>query len=503
MRMRRRIISLLLAAVLLVLLSGCGSWNRSSDSEEYSSPEPSETVKLPAVEKEPDPVSLRDGVILGRKVFIHDNNVAFWCADETLCSGLVDISGQIYDFCAEGEFPISLWSVAVRGDDCVLGASEGMFLMSLSDFGQGVNQMMKLNMHGVYDGFSILDDYIYYLADDELYRVTFTGEGETRITSGVFDFELTSGGIYYTSADGGLYHIGLDGGERTNLAGTGKEACLCARDRDLLCWAAGENSVYLWDVEEKAAREIGLSGTLAEGESIWPFGEDAFIYTDDDDEVHCYTITDGSDKVLDELAVMPDKENGCVHNDVLYYSYSDTVYWDDLLTYQGGSAELGRDFPEASGGGSQAPQESSGQPPASGGEFDISANIQFQASQGYALLINNYFSVCLPALPEWDVEVIDKETLSFYYPPAADAGFGGHFLTIKAFDLNDYSYEDFPAWSLAGVDAEKQYVAIFPTDVQYDPDSSVQMSEFNTLYSAAREIDCSSGSDYNPFLIIE
>lgn len=498
MEMSRRIISMLLAAVLLVLLCACGGGG-ASDSVESGDPEPSETVKLPTIGAASAPKSLTDGVILGRSVFIdEDNNVAFWRANETLCSGLVDLSGQIYDYYAEGEFPISLWSIAIRGDDCVLGASEGMFLMSLSAFGQGVNQMMKLNMHGVYDGFSILDDYIYYQADEELYRAAFTGDGETRMTSGVFDFELTSDGIYYTSVDGGLYRIGPDGGDRTKLADTGDETHLFARSSDLLCWAAGENCVYLWDVEENAAREIALDDTLAENECVWPVGEDAFIYTDDDDEVHRCTISEGSDVVVDELSVLPDKGNGCLLNDVLYYCYADTVYWDDLLTCQKGSAELGGDFPEASGGTS-APQEGGTQPPAAGGTFDISSNIQFQASQGYTLLINDYFSVCLPMLPEWEVEVIDDETLSFIYPPAAEAGFGGQFLTIKAFDLDDYSYEDFPAWSLAGVDSQKQYVAIFPTDVRYDPDSDTQMEEFNILYSAAREIDASAA--YNPFVI--
>jgi len=506
MRMRRRIISLLMAAVLLVLVSGCGGIG--GDGVKDSGPEPSEPVKLPLTGKTAASKSLRDGVILGRGVFINEE-VAFWCADETLCTGLVDLSGQIYDFYAEGKFPINLWSIAIRGDDCVLGASEGLFLMSLSAFGQGVNQIMKLNMHGVYDGFSILDDYIYYLSADELYRAAFTGEEETRITSGVFDFELTSGGIYYTSEDGGLYRMGLDGGERTKLTDTAKETQLCARDSDLLCWSGKDSSVFLWDVEDASAREISLKEPLAEGSCIWPVGEEALIYTDGNNEVHRCTISDGSDKALEELYVLPDKGEGCVYNNVLYYSYSDTVYWADLLTCQRGSAELGKDFPEASGGAA-VPQESSSpqetqqpqQPQTSGGEFDISANMEFQASQGYALLVNDYFSVCLPMLPEWDVKVIDKETLSFYYPPAADAGYGGHFLTIKAFDWADNSYEDFPSWSMAGMDENKKYVAIFPTDVQFDPNSATQAEEYNILFSEAQLIDCNSESGYNPFYVI-
>jgi len=500
MRMGRRIISLLLAAVLLVLVSGCGGGGAEEVTE---SPEPSEAVKLPAPKKEPVSKGLTDGVILGRGVFIDgENGVAFWRTNETLCSGLVDLSGQIYDFYAEGEFPITLWSIAIRGDDCVLGASEGMFLMSLSAFGQGVNQMMKLNMHSVLKGFSILGDYIYYLSEDELYRAAFSGEGETRITSGVSDFELTSDGIYYTMSDGGLYRMGLDGGDRTELAETGDDAFLYARDSDILCWAGRDDSVFLWDVEDEALREISLEESLKEGECIWPVGKDAFIYTDKDDHVHRCNITDGSDEVLDSLYVLPDKGEGCVHNDVLYYSYSETVYWADLLTCQKGSAELGKDFPRPSGGAPASQESGSPQPPASGGEFDISANIQFQASQGYSLLINDYFSVCLPMLPEWDVEVIDKETLSFYYPPAADAGYGGHFLTIKAFDWEDSSYEDFPSWSIAGMDENKIYVAIFPTDVQFDPSSATQAEEYNILFSEAQLIDCNSESGYNPFYVI-
>ncbi|MDE6434558.1 MAG: hypothetical protein K2L07_10050 [Lachnospiraceae bacterium] len=35
-------------------------------------------------------------------------------------------------------------------------------------------------------------------------------------------------------------------------------------------------------------------------------------------------------------------------------------------------------------------------------------------------------------------------------------------------EWEDNSYEDFPEYTVAGISENKKYIAIFPTDVQYD-----------------------------------
>lgn len=74
---------------------------------------------------------------------------------------------------------------------------------------------------------------------------------------------------------------------------------------------------------------------------------------------------------------------------------------------------------------------------------------------------------------------------------------GGRLVTIKAFDWDDNGYEDFPAYTIAGTSEDKKYIAIFPTDVQYD---SSQETGYRKMYDYARRIDSSEEkAANNPF----
>ncbi len=98
---------------------------------------------------------------MGRRVFVHSSGVAFWGADEKLCSALTDENGNLYDFIIEAELSSHLWNVAILGNDCFWATSDGLLRFSLSEFEQGSAQMDLLCDNSIYDGFSIYQDQIY------------------------------------------------------------------------------------------------------------------------------------------------------------------------------------------------------------------------------------------------------------------------------------------------------------------------------------------------------
>ncbi|MDO4345033.1 MAG: hypothetical protein Q4C50_09550 [Eubacteriales bacterium] len=137
-------------------------------------------------------------------------------------------------------------------------------------------------------------------------------------------------------------------------------------------------------------------------------------------------------------------------------------------------------------------------------EFDISSGIKTRASEGSAYLETDHFTIYFPGDISWDYESVDNNTLIIYYTPAKDAGFGGRVVTIKAYDWADNSYEDIPEYSIAGLDSEKKYVAIFPTDLQYDPSDSTQEAEYGRMLKVAKRMDCEDEklTMDNPFDVI-
>lgn len=137
--------------------------------------------------------------------------------------------------------------------------------------------------------------------------------------------------------------------------------------------------------------------------------------------------------------------------------------------------------------------------------YNIANGIQTRASQGASYLETDYFSMYLPGDIDWDYEVVDNETISIFYTPAKEDDFGGHVVTIKAYDWGDNEYAEFPAWSVAGVSSEKKFVAIYPTDVQFNPNDPAQGEEYGRLLTVAERMDCEDEelAKDNPFEVLE
>lgn len=137
--------------------------------------------------------------------------------------------------------------------------------------------------------------------------------------------------------------------------------------------------------------------------------------------------------------------------------------------------------------------------------YNIASGIKTRASEGNSNLETDYFSMYLPGDISWEYEIVDSATISIYYTPAKKAGYGGHVVTIKAYDWSDNEYGDFPDWSIAGLSEKKKFVAIYPTDVQFNVNDSVQKEEYRRLLSVAERMDCEDEelAKNNPFEVIE
>ena len=132
-------------------------------------------------------------------------------------------------------------------------------------------------------------------------------------------------------------------------------------------------------------------------------------------------------------------------------------------------------------------------------DYNIMAGLEISATSGAALMDADNFSLLLPVSPQWSYIQLDRYAFEIYYKPARDAGFGGHIVSVCAFAPDDISYEELPSWTFCGQNSSKKYIAIFPTDVQFDGNDKAQAEEYGRLLAWAETMDENENPQGNPF----
>ena len=129
------------------------------------------------------------------------------------------------------------------------------------------------------------------------------------------------------------------------------------------------------------------------------------------------------------------------------------------------------------------------------GDYDILEGSQLVDG----LLYGNDFLLIMPDNDSWGYEKTSDTTLEIYLKSARDDGYGGNLVTIMAFDPEDTSYENFPDYSVAGhgQNCGKTFVALFPTDVQFNPQDADQQAAYQDLYTYVKKIG--EGAVNSPF----
>ena len=136
---------------------------------------------------------------------------------------------------------------------------------------------------------------------------------------------------------------------------------------------------------------------------------------------------------------------------------------------------------------------------ASADDYDIMSGFELQEYGSELLLYGNDFLLIMPNDDDWGYEKLSPTSLEIYLKDAREDGLDGHLVTIMAFDPDDTSYEDFPEYAVAGhgPNCGKTFIALFPTDVQYNMEDEDQAEDYEELSTHVHKI--AEGMANSPF----
>lgn len=135
--------------------------------------------------------------------------------------------------------------------------------------------------------------------------------------------------------------------------------------------------------------------------------------------------------------------------------------------------------------------------------FDILSNLTSEYDGDIEVLTTDHFALRIPAYIGLSIIQNDSYSFGIIYDKASDSGYGGHVVSVIAYDWADNSYSEFPNWVVCGLSAEKKYIALYPTDVQFNPSDSQQAREYSELTEHFSHMDYESELGDNIFKTIE
>lgn len=427
------------------------------------------------------------GVICSKSAVFEGEDRIFWGWDTILCSAQVDENGDIYNIAAEGTMQERIMDIAIAEDTIYLTTYDGLFYTSLDDFGQSAANAQMLYDSMLLDGFQLYDGYVYYRSGSSLKRTPDDRAQEERLLTGVEDYQVTEEGIFYTDEDGGLFFIRHDGSGKEFLTDTPREAQIVMHGDDIYFWGKENARLYCFDLNREITQEIFLNEEFYTSDDIWVTDE-YLAYRSTDYDCYKYYFADGSEEALDELASLPEERAGWLQEEILYSAGMDTFYWKSLRDNWTERIKKEDVF------GGEALEENI---PA---DFDMGKGAGIGVSEGSSFFSNDYFMLYLPADVGWNYEIINENTVQFFLESASESGYGGKFLSIRAYGWGENGYEEIPRYRIAGLSNDKIYVAIFPTDLQYNPDDPQQAAEYQRVQEFMERIDENSEEGNNPFI---
>ena len=134
--------------------------------------------------------------------------------------------------------------------------------------------------------------------------------------------------------------------------------------------------------------------------------------------------------------------------------------------------------------------------------YDIMEGVTTESVEGDQIITGNGWRLVMPDTEDWEIEQIEDDCFRVYMVAADKDGFGGDLVTIRAFASGDTEYKDFPSYAMAGYLEKygKTFVAIFPTDVRFNPDDEGQMVLYNSLLEHVQRI--SKDNADSPFTVV-
>lgn len=123
--------------------------------------------------------------------------------------------------------------------------------------------------------------------------------------------------------------------------------------------------------------------------------------------------------------------------------------------------------------------------------YDIEKGASKRASESgdIVYIYFNDFMMIMPNNDKYSYEA-SGDSVTFSLWSAQQEGYGGKLVTIKAYDMDDDSYKDLPSYHVAGVgkNVNKRFIAIYPTDVQWNTEDATQTADYKDLSTYLEKI---------------
>lgn len=471
MNKHKRLMVIMLALIMtaMTLFAGCGSGGSSGGVQ-----------------------STQQTVTVGKKVYVDDSGVVFFGYQNLICTALLK-DGEITEFIPEGGTTGNIYGMAVYNDELYISAQDGMFKYPISMFTSGETNASATVLLSPdqalspFSHFEICDGKVFFISGASLCCIPTDGGERKTLAEEVVDFEVTDKGIYYTKANGDMMIIAPSLDQEKNAGNIG----------GVKFTPGGMNFYYRLDeklmaysVEKEAAEEVTTDKGVYE--YCIPFSNGDSVLYFDNDGMYFHLVSGGRDTAYEQTRLTPYKADAAVAGDWLI-AQSDNWNVMELISLKDGtykSYELSTEMKDqlaklGYGGTGNTGKDSAPAPQTSSGSYDVMKNFSKNTNSAGDIqyLYFNDFMLTLPNADDITYEA-NGDSVDIIFVPGKNAGYGGKLVTIRAYDMNDDSYENLPNYHVAGAgqNVNKRFVAIYPTDLQVSQEFESVVLRYKELY---------------------
>lgn len=482
--MKKKLFTILLICITVLSLTACGSSSSTQKEDKFSN---------------------ISNAVLGKSIFVHDSDIAFFGYDNLLCTAKFQ-EGSLSEFVIEGGFTGKIYTLAVYDNNLFVSASDGLFKYDLGMF-EGKSEAKPVILWdkdiSEFNQFQIYDNKMFFIYGKTLCYIPVEGGDKVDVVTETKDFEITTSGIYYIKNDGTLHLLSLDLKDDTTIETLVPDTVIQLINKKLYYRDGAQLKAY--NLESKKIEDIKTEKEVNEFlQCVWGNGQNLLYRAQDFNE---YLITSEGEKDLGDDVRYPDKAYGYFYKDCLLRSKSNSIRIVDLNSGAVRDYDLATEMQamlsqintQQNTNNQQSSQPSNNTSSSSTSEYDILKGLQIQRDGSALYMYGNDFLLSMPIDDDWEYVQNDKDSFSIIYIPGKNAGYGGHLVTIKAYDPNDTSYTNLPSYRVAGKskNTNKVFVAIYPTDVQFDSNNKSQAARYQDLYEYVQKI--SDGAVNSPF----
>ena len=438
---------------------------------------------------ESEPIA--DNTVRGRSVYVHDSGIAFFGYNNLICTAKCQ-EGALSEFTIEGGLTGDIYALAVYKNALYISASDGIFKYDLDMFTSGQSSAKPTvlwDKHlSEFNHFEILDDKLFFVYGTTLCYIPTEGGAKTEVATEVVDFEVADKGIYYTKKDGSLHITDLK--NDTSLAELGggfefqvfRDKLFYVDNGQVKAYSASKGDIEDYKTEQMVNEYEGC---------VWVYNGNILYRTEDFD---VRLVTADEEKSLGDDVRYPGKVNGFMKDNYLLRAARNTIKVYDLMNGSTREYDLDTEMKSMLSQLSQPDEKTSQQ----NADYNILNNMDVKKDGDITYIYGNGFLLTMPTgYEDWEIAQNEGDAFSIIYTPGKNAGYGGHLVTIKAYEPGDTSYEQLPSYHVAGRNADKVFIAIYPTDVQWDMNNKSQGERFRDISDYLQKIG--EGAVNSPF----